>query len=94
VTSIGNSAFYGCKGLTSIAIPNSVTSIGENAFFNCSGLTSVTIGSGVASIGAWAFNGCSSLTSIKCRVASQPSGWDSVWKGNCIVTPVWGYTGA
>ena len=33
VTSIGNGAFVGCYGLTSIEIPSSVTSIGESAFF-------------------------------------------------------------
>ena len=32
VPSIGWKAFYGCKGLTSITIPNSVTSIGDEAF--------------------------------------------------------------
>ena len=43
VTSIGESAFLNCSGLTSIEIPNSVTSIGSKAFRSCKGLTSVTI---------------------------------------------------
>ena len=64
VTSIGNYAFVGCSGLTSIKIPNSVTSIGEWAFSYCSGLTSITIPNSVTSIGDEAFNGCSGLTSI------------------------------
>ena len=41
VTYIGNKAFQGCSGLTSIDIPNSVTSIGDSAFQGCSGLTSI-----------------------------------------------------
>ena len=40
VTSIGESAFEDCSGLTSIIIPNRVTSIGERAFSWCIGLTS------------------------------------------------------
>ena len=64
VTSIGGSAFRGCRGLTSVTIPNSVTSIGSYAFEECSGLTSVTIPNSVTSIGMYAFEGCSGLTSV------------------------------
>ena len=61
---IGNDAFKGCSGLTSIEIPNSVTSIGNSAFYGCSGLTSIEIPNSVTSIGDSAFEGCSSLASI------------------------------
>ncbi|MBO5922389.1 MAG: leucine-rich repeat domain-containing protein, partial [Bacteroidaceae bacterium] len=56
---------YGCTGLTSIEIPNSVTSIGNSAFYNCSGLTSIEIPNSVTSIEGNAFYGCTGLTSIE-----------------------------
>ena len=35
--------FYGCTGLTSITIPNSVTSIGAYAFCNCTNINSINV---------------------------------------------------
>ena len=64
VTSIGDSAFRGCKSLTSIVIPDGVTSIGEEAFEYCESLTSIDLPEGLTSIGNSAFLGCESLTSI------------------------------
>ena len=42
VTSIGESAFSGCSGLTELTLPDSVASIGDGAFIYCSGLSKIT----------------------------------------------------
>lgn len=57
VKTIGNSAFYFCKGLTSITIPENITSIGNEAFCICTNLASVTIANSQASIAYNAFSG-------------------------------------
>lgn len=54
LTSIGISAFEGCK-LPEIVIPNSVTTIGYRAFTGCSSATKIIVGSGVTTIGDMAF---------------------------------------
>ena len=64
VISIGECAFAGCSGLTSVTIPNSVTSIGVGAFSQCTSLTTISIPNSVTSIGASAFYCCNSLSSI------------------------------
>ena len=64
VTSIGEDAFYGCTGLTSIVIPESVTSIDYGAFWGCTGLTSITIPESVTSIGGPVFWNCTGLTEV------------------------------
>ena len=46
ITSIGESAFLGCRGMTELTLPNSVTSIGGNAFEGCNGLEKIAVESG------------------------------------------------
>ncbi|MCQ2305865.1 MAG: leucine-rich repeat domain-containing protein [Bacteroidales bacterium] len=64
VTTIGNYAFFNCKGLTSMTIPSTVTKLGDHAFSGCSNLASMTIPSTVTKLGDATFSGCSSLVSI------------------------------
>ena len=78
ITSIGESAFHGCRGLTELTLPNSVTSIGDCAFYGCSGLTKLTLPNSVTSIGDGAFRGCSGLTEL-----TLPNSVTSIW-GNAF----------
>ena len=86
---LGDGAFSGCSGLTSLTLPSSVTSIDGYAFDGCSGLTSLTIPSGVTSIGKWAFYGCSGLTSIYVYPENLPELGTDIFNGcdakNCTV---------
>ncbi len=61
VTSIGESAFSCCTGLTSIKMSNRVTSIGSYAFENCTGLTSIEIPNSITNIEEYVFRGCSGI---------------------------------
>ena len=72
---LGNYAFKGCSGLTSMIIPSGVTAIGKEAFYGCSGLTSLTIPSSVTEIGELAFEGCSGLTSMTIPSSVTSIGW-------------------
>ena len=60
VTSIGQSAFSSCSGITGdLVIPDSVTSIGTSAFTSCTGFTgTLTIGSGLTEISDYCFRAC------------------------------------
>ena len=62
VTAIGNNAFKGIRGMTSIEIPESVVSIGNNAFATCFDLTGdLVIPNSVTYIGESAFFQCEGL---------------------------------
>ena len=61
---IGDYAFEGCSGLTSLTLPAGITEISYCAFEGCSGLTSLTLPAGITEISYCAFEGCSGLTSL------------------------------
>jgi hypothetical protein len=66
LSSIAESAFWGCSSLSSIFIPSSVEMLGAYCFSQCNSLSMVTFESGsqLSSIADFAFACCSSLSSI------------------------------
>lgn len=81
VEEIGDNAFEGCTGLTSIEIPSSVTRIGVAAFWGCSGLTSFEIPAGVTILGVDVIGACEKLTKIS---VSPDNPWFKA-EGNCLL---------
>ena len=73
VESIGEDAFSGCTGLTSVTFAENsqLESIGANAFDGCTNLTSITIPTSVTFIGDYAFYECTGLTSVTFAENSQ-----------------------
>ena len=75
VTEIIPFAFYSCRYLTSVVIPNTVTTIGNYAFemWFASDLTKVDIGSSVETIGLNAFYRCNNIQQVICRASVPPT---------------------
>lgn len=57
-------AFYECKNLKSIVIPETVTEIPYCAFYNCYYLEDINLHKNITSIGPGAFKNCKKLTKI------------------------------
>ena len=74
VTSIEDSAFMYCSGLTNIIIPNSVTNIGSYAFSGCYGLINLIVPDSVVNIGEYAFGG---ILNVEYYGTASGSPWDA-----------------
>lgn len=61
---IGDYAFYFCRSLSSITIPNTITSIGKYAFTSCFSLLDITIPNNIINIIENTFETCYSLSNI------------------------------
>ena len=62
ITSIGDSAFYNCTSVVSVALSEGVTNIDDDAFYNCPSLTNISLPNGLTRIGRAAFLNCTSLS--------------------------------
>ena len=78
---IGDKAFYDCRGLTSLNLPDGITEIGSDAFSGCSGLTSLTLPAGIIWIAPDAFSHCFGLTSIYVYAEKVPYIGSNVFVG-------------
>ena len=61
---IGYGAFYGCKMIKTLSLPNTVRDLGAYAFYNCSGLGSITVPANIGKIESYAFEGCKNLKTV------------------------------
>lgn len=64
VTAINNNAFYGCRNLVSITLPNTIKHIGTFAFGACINLSDVTLPTSIKRIDYYTFLYCIALRSI------------------------------
>ncbi|WP_294428232.1 leucine-rich repeat protein [uncultured Treponema sp.] len=74
LTSIGGEAFFKCRKLASINLPDNVSSIGHEAFMYCSSFTSITLPESLTAIATQTFNSCSSLTTVTIPVSVKEIG--------------------
>ena len=61
---IGRSAFYNCKQLKTISIPNTVIEIGKSSFGMCENLIEIVIPESITVINSSTFNSCTSLSKV------------------------------
>ncbi|MBM7023463.1 leucine-rich repeat domain-containing protein, partial [Treponema sp. Marseille-Q4523] len=72
LTTIGKSAFYGCTGLTSLALPASLEKLGNSAFENCTEITgTVVLPANLKIINSYAFENCNKVDAFDFTQCTQ-----------------------
>lgn len=72
VIAVGDNAFFGCAGITSVTVAEGVAVLRGGAFRGCSAMTSVSLPSTIDTIGNLAFYNCSSLQSFSILRTAPP----------------------
>lgn len=75
VTEIAEGAFWECKNLTNVSIPNTVGQIDGLAFAGCTALTDLVIPSSVKTIGVDCFRECKNLRSVSLNYGLEKLEW-------------------
>jgi len=73
VTTIGNYAFFNCRDLTNLVLPEGLTTIGDSAFSNCYSLMDLALPGSLTVIGDSAFYDCISLTNLSINATNPPN---------------------
>lgn len=69
-------AFYWCKNLESVNLPDGLTTIANNTFYGCEKLNGIIIPEGVTRIGTTAFYECNALETINIPSSVESIGTD------------------
>lgn len=71
VNILDSQAFYGCKNLVRVILPDTLTDIKDLAFGNCVSLESIVLPKSLINIGKSIFYGCKKLTNISIDRANK-----------------------
>lgn len=76
ISDAGSMAFFSCKSLKNIVIPDGVTKLAAGLFYECSSLESITIPASVTEISRGAFGSCTNLKTVNYK--GTKSDWEAI----------------